>query len=69
MPTGEELKDNSPPLGNKIQFELFTKSVSYGLPRPVQLQTKMHSDQTPWVLVFTGTNGNATFAEAAQAGI
>ena len=30
--TGEELKDNSPPLGNKIQFELFTKSVSYGLP-------------------------------------
>ncbi len=65
--TGEELKDNSPPLGTKIQFELFTKSVSYGLPVTRAAANENALDQTPWVLVFTGTNENATFAEAAQA--
>lgn len=65
--TGEELKDNSPPSNTKIQFELFTKSSSYGLPVTRAGANENALDQTPWVLVFSGSNGNATFTEAAQA--
>lgn len=65
--TGEELKENSPPSNNKIQFELYTKSSSYGLPITRAGANENALDQTPWVLVFTGSDGNATFAEAAKA--
>lgn len=44
-----------------------TFPVSYGLPVTRAAANENALDQTPWVLVFTGTNGNATFAEAAQA--
>lgn len=65
--TGEELKDNSSPSNNKIQFELFTKNSTYGLPVTRAGANENALDQTPWVLVFTGSNSSATFVEAAKA--
>ena len=56
--TGEELKDNSPPSNNKIQFELYTKSSSYGLPITRAGANENALDQTPWVLVFTIRGGS-----------
>lgn len=67
--TGEYLKKGQDTSGNKVRFELFTKSGSYGLPITRAGADESALDQTPWILVFTGSDQNATFAEAVQAEI
>ena len=51
----------------KVRFELFTKAGTYGLPVSRAGENKSVVDQQPWVLVFLGTGGTASFVEAVQA--
>ena len=51
----------------KVRFELFTKAGTYGLPVSRAGETESGVDQQPWVLVFLGTGGTASFVEAVQA--
>lgn len=52
---------------DKVQIELFSRATAYN--RPVTRATANEDAiaEKPWVLVFKGTNDNATFVEAAQA--
>lgn len=59
QPGGDDISDD------KVQIEIFTRANSYHLP-----STRTAEDEvgmTPWVLVFKGQGGNATFVEAVQA--
>lgn len=51
----------------KVRFELFTKAGTYGLPVSRAGENESVVDQQPWVLVFLGTGGTASFVEAVQA--
>ena len=51
----------------KVRFELFTKAGTYGLPVSRTGENESVVDQQPWVLVFLGTGGTASFVEAVQA--
>ena len=51
----------------KVRFELFTKAGTYGLPVSRAGENESVVDQQPWVLVFLGTSGTASFVEAVQA--
>lgn len=51
----------------KVRFELFTKAGTYGLPVSRAGENENVVDQQPWVLVFLGTGGTASFVEAVQA--
>lgn len=51
----------------KVRFELFTKAGNYGLPVSRAGENESVVDQQPWVLVFLGTGGTASFVEAVQA--
>ena len=51
----------------KVRFELFTKAGTYGLPVSRAGENESDVDQQPWVLVFLGTGGTASFVEAVQA--
>ena len=51
----------------KVRFELFTKAGTYGLPVSRAGENESGVDQQPWVLVFLGTGGTASFVEAVQA--
>ena len=51
----------------KVRFELFTKAGTYGLPVSRVGENESVVDQQPWVLVFLGTGGTASFVEAVQA--
>ena len=51
----------------KVRFELFTKAGTYGLPVSRAGDNESVVDQQPWVLVFLGTGGTASFVEAVQA--
>ena len=51
----------------KVRFELFTKAGTYGLPVSRAGENESVVDQPPWVLVFLGTGGTASFVEAVQA--
>ncbi len=51
----------------KVRFELFTKAGTYGLPGSRAGENESVVDQQPWVLVFLGTGGTASFVEAVQA--
>ena len=51
----------------KVRFELFTKAGTYGLPVSRAGENESVVDQHPWVLVFLGTGGTASFVEAVQA--
>ena len=53
----------------KVRFELFTKAGSYGLPVSRAGADESNVDKQPWVLVFSGTGGTASFVEAVQAEI
>ena len=53
----------------KVRFELFTKAGTYGLPVSRAGENESVVDQQPWVLVFLGTGGSASFVEAVQAGL
>ena len=47
----------------KVRFELFTKAGTYGLPVSRAGENESVVDQQPWVLVFLGTGGTASFVE------
>lgn len=51
----------------KVRFELFTKAGTYGFPVSRAGENESVVDQQPWVLVFLGTGGTASFVEAVQA--
>ena len=51
----------------KVRFELFTKAGTYGLPVSRAGENESVVDEQPWVLVFLGTGGTASFVEAVQA--
>ena len=51
----------------KVRFELFTKAGTYGLTVSRAGENESVVDQQPWVLVFLGTGGTASFVEAVQA--
>ena len=51
----------------KVRFELFTKAGTYGLPVSRAGENESVVDQQPWVLVFLGTGGTASFVESVQA--
>ena len=51
----------------KVRFGLFTKAGTYGLPVSRAGENESVVDQQPWVLVFLGTSGTASFVEAVQA--
>lgn len=53
----------------KVRFELFTRAGSYGLPVSRVGADEDALDRQPWVLVFSGTGGTASFVEAVQAEI
>lgn len=52
--------------GEKVQLEIFTRANSYHTPATRALDENKIS-MTPWVLVFKGNGGSATFVEAVQA--
>lgn len=52
-----------------VRFELFTRAGSYGLPVSRAVADEDALDRQPWVLVFSGTGGTASFVEAVQAEI
>jgi hypothetical protein len=58
-----------PDTGTKVRFELFTRAGSYGLPISRAVADESSIDKQPWVLVFSGTGGTASFVEAVQAEI
>ncbi|WP_295940033.1 hypothetical protein [uncultured Alistipes sp.] len=63
----DERHEPAPPAEEKIRFELFTRADSYGIPVSRAAADEDNLDKTPWILVFNGTNGSATFVEAVQA--
>lgn len=59
--------EERPPVSEKIRFELFTKTDSYGVPVTRATANEDEVDkETLWVLVFLGSDDNATFVEAVQ---
>lgn len=60
---------NEPPTvaDTKVRFELFTKAGTYGLPVSRAGAEESTVDRQPWVLVFQGTGGTASFVEAVRA--
>lgn len=50
---------------DKVQIEIFTRANSYDLPSTRAAESTI--GMTPWVLVFKGDGGSATFVEAVQA--
>ena len=52
--------------GTKVRFELFTKAGTYGLPVARAGAEESVVDKQPWVLVFRGTGGTASFVEAVH---
>ena len=50
---------------DKVQIEIFTRAHSYDLPSTRAAENDI--SMTPWVLVFKGNGGSATFVEAVQA--
>ena len=52
-------------MGEKVQIEIFTRATSYDLPSTRAAESDV--SMTPWVLVFRGEGGSATFVEAVQA--
>ena len=53
--------------GERIRFELFARTGSYGVPAARAGANENTLDKTPWVLVFAGTGPTATFVEAVKA--
>lgn len=52
-------------MDEKVQIEIFTRAASYDLPSTRAAESDV--SMTPWVLVFKGEGGSATFVEAVQA--
>lgn len=55
------------PIIEKVRIEIFARAQSYELPSVRAVEDEGSVSTTPWVLVFKGTDNNATFVEAVQA--